>query len=515
MNTISYKGELYPSLKKLVESQASNGVTYAVVATRVRDGWDLEKSLSEPKNKNARKTYCIDNIEFTNLKDLAKAAGISYNAAVKRSHRGWSDKEIFYGRTKTEELKHLKVKKPRGKSVVVGGNQYENLRHAFDSLNPKCTLNTVRARLRIGWSIEDALDVKEKIDGRKSNARKLTIDGETLSLGDAVNKFNVPYPTILDRLTRGATTEQAVGLENIGRGDLLTQSIVYKDRRKRERKIYVVDGVSYKSVAELASAYELPRALVYNRMRDNGWTAERAVKEDITETVEVQGVSYRSAMAAWDAIGKTSFSTYQSRKSQGLSLGVCLGLEPLPSLGRYEVNGVTYGSLAELAGAYNLTFCQLTSRLNNMSLEQAVTYQPSNGRFSKSGFDRNPELANTLGRLYFVRIALSNGVLHKIGITKKETSQRFHAYNIKVITEIKGKLRELYNLEQSIIREFSHLHYRAEDEFEGKTETFLLMDEEEKEVLNFISKHQDDFAMADDREPNNAQADAKNRRGLA
>ena len=173
-NPISYKGKIYPSLKKLVESEASDGLTYANVATRVRDGWDLEKALCEPKNKNSRKIWVIDRKEFTNLKDLAKEAGISYEAAVKRSHRGWSDEEIFYGRTKQKNEKVVEPKKARGKSVCVEGEEYQNLRHAFDSIGPSCTFNTVRARLRYGWSLEEALEVEQKVDGRKKEITSFT-----------------------------------------------------------------------------------------------------------------------------------------------------------------------------------------------------------------------------------------------------------------------------------------------------------------------------------------------------
>src|SRR5690606_27973747 len=134
-------------------------------------------------------------------------------------------------------------------------------------------------------------------------------------------------------------------------------------------------------------------------MRDNGWTPERSVKESITETVEVQGITYRSSMNAWDEVGKTSFSTYQGRKLQGLPLEDCLRLEPLPILERYDIYGVSYGSLADVAKAYDLTVGQLASRLNNMTLEQAVIYKPSNGRYSESTFERNPDLANTPGTL--------------------------------------------------------------------------------------------------------------------
>ena len=505
---ILYKGLTYPSLKKLVESEANDGLSYSVVMGRIKIGWDLDEALGKPRNKNVRK-YTINNKEFASLKDLAEEAGISYEAAVKRSHRGWSDEEIFYGRTKPEKIKIVKAKKSRGKPVFVDGKEYENLTDAFNSLNPNCTLNTLRARLRERWSLEEALEVKLKIDGRKStaNTKKLTIDGVALSVAEAVNRYSVPSSTILYRLNRGATSEQAVGLEDIERGALLSQPEDNRDRKKREKKTYVVDGVFYSSVAELARAYELSPALVYNRIRDNGWTPERAVKEDTTEVVEVRGIRYRSSQNAWDEIGKTNFAVYQARKTLGHSLEVCLGLEPLPSIERYELNGKTYGSLSEVAKENDLSVGQLTSRLKNMSLEEAVIYKPSNGRYSESVFEKDPELANTLATLYFIRVALTDGILQKVGITQKETSQRFRSHNIEIITEVKGKLRDLYELEQLIISEFSELHYRAEDEFEGRTETFLLMEEEEKEILNFISGHLNHFGLAGNKPNNSSKMD--------
>ncbi|WP_139167173.1 GIY-YIG nuclease family protein [Chromobacterium sphagni] len=496
-NPITYKNKTYSSLNALVESEASDGISYSLVATRIRDGWDLEKALCEQKNKNVSRTYIVGEKCYKNLKALAKEAEISYEAAVKRAHRGWADEEIFFGRKKNKTLKIVNVKKSRGKAVFVNGKEYENIREAFDSIKPGCTFNALRARIRSGWSIDEALEIKPKPDGRKNTnkVRMLNIDGDVLSAKGAAEKYNVPYSTILDRLNRGASPMQATGLQEIKDGDLLSQSEAYKNRRKIEKKTYVVDGVIYKSVVELARAYELPARLVYNRMRDNGWPPEQAVREEIAESVEINGKKYRSAMNAWEEIGKTNFTTYQSRKSQGLPLEVCLGLDPLPKLERYELNGVSYSSLNEIAAAFDLSVSQLTYRLNSMSLEQAVVYKPSNGRFSTSIFEKNPVLANSTGTLYFIKIALADGNLHKIGVTRKTTSQRFYSYDVEVICEVKGKICNLYKLEQLIISEFSELHYRAEDEFEGRTETFQLMDEEESCLLSFIQDNLSEFEL--------------------
>lgn len=493
-NAVLYKNITYLSLKKLVKSKASTGISYAVVAARIRNGWSLEKALNEPKNKNATQIFSVEGKKYTNLRELAQKAGISYGAAIKRSHRGWSDKEIFYGRKKEIKLKPIKTSKSKSKTVLINGKKYKNLRHAFESINPQCTFNTLRARLRYGWSIQEALEINQKIDGRTNipNAKKLTINGNTLSIKEAVDRYNVPHSTILYRLNGGATSRQAVGLQKIKKGDLMHQP---RHIKNRTAKTYTVDGIVYKSVTELARVYKLPTSLVYNRMHDNGWSSERAVKEHVSKAVEVNGKKYRSALNAWNLIGQTNLSTYESRKARGLSLETCLGLKSLPS--HYELNGVSYSSINEVSKDFELSTGQLQYRLKSMSLEQAIVYKPANGRFSTSAFKKNSELANTLGLIYFVKITLPEGILHKIGITTREVLQRFHSHNIEIITEIKGKLYSLYNLEQLIISKFSALHYRAEDNFEGRTETFLLTRNEEKNMLNFINEHLNDFGLSE------------------
>jgi hypothetical protein len=49
---ILYKGLTYPSLKKLVESEANDGLSYSVVMGRIKIGWDLDEALGKPRNKS-------------------------------------------------------------------------------------------------------------------------------------------------------------------------------------------------------------------------------------------------------------------------------------------------------------------------------------------------------------------------------------------------------------------------------------------------------------------------------
>ena len=170
---------------------------------------------------------------------------------------------------------------------------------------------------------------------------------------------------------------------------------------------------------ELADSYKLSYALVYNRMR-NGWSPEKAVKEPVSDSVIVNGKFYRSALAAWKAVGKTSDITFQGRKNRGFSLDVCLGLAPIPKQGKYKIFGKVFATIEEVAKEFNLTIGQINHRLQTMSLEETVTYTPQNkGKYNYTRFRDDPKLATTIGNFYFVQIASRDGILHKVGITFK------------------------------------------------------------------------------------------------
>lgn len=488
-----YQNQEFSSLKALVTAHASPGITYACVATRLREEWPLERALHEPPGKNTTRQYVVGKKVFPNLKALAKAAGITYNAAVKRAHRNWPDAEIFHGRESRTQIKSKTTKvKAQENTIKVNDIRYDSLSSAYAQLRPNCTYIAFAARLRLGWSLEEALEVVKKVDGRTASAssRKLSIEGRDYTPAQASSEFKVPYGTILDRLRRGANGMQAIGRETIKAGSLTLQKDVYRDRKPPEKKRYLVDDEEFESVADLARRYRLATLLVYNRIHAQNWTAKDAVSKPVANAVVVNETEYRSAMSAWEAIGVTTFATYQGRTAKGHPLEVCLGIAPLPSLNRYEIGDIKYSTLAEVAAAHELTLPALTSRLLSMTLEEALAYTPITGRYSAGAFNKSPKLANSPGTLYFVKIQLVDGTLHKVGITQKTTSRRLGAVDHQVIFERTGKLIELYAIEQEAVKLFSTRLFRAEDEFEGRTETFLLTNEEEQQMLSFIQTAQ-------------------------
>lgn len=395
-----------------------------------------DESSSTPRN------YTVDGVIFTSLKSLSVAAGISYAAAVKRKERGFSDQEIYWGRKKT----HRNINSGENDSPsnihakTINGIEYKNLLDAHRKIKPKTSYNTIRQRLNYGWSLEQAFEIDVKIDGRK------------------LPKKSTP-------------------------------------RKPRQSMKLSVDGKEYLSIKELADAYNISTALVYNRIRDNGWTPERAVKESPSDPVTIDGVTYRSSMSAWEAIGTTNFPTYQARKTQGLPITVCLGLAPLPTEGRYEIGDRVYSTLPKVAEAFGLTLSQLHGRLNKMSLEDAVRHVPANGRYSLKRFIEEPDLAQSTGILYFVRIVSQSGVLHKIGITLQSLDERFKNSKYDIIATFSGSMKNVFLLEQEILRSFRDYNFRGDEDFEGKTEMFLLMPDEESNLLSELQRLSPSFGL--------------------
>jgi len=124
-----------------------------------------------------------------------------------------------------------------------------------------------------------------------------------------------------------------------------------------------------------------------------------------------------------------------------------------------------------------------------MTISEAVAYNPSNGRYTAKRFKCDPELARSVGYLYFVQIALPSGSFHKVGITRRTVESRFAGQpHYRTILVIEGILADLFVVEQSLIKEFRGNLCRAEDEFEGRTETFLLTEQEEEAMLKSIQE---------------------------
>ncbi|MBL9144419.1 MAG: hypothetical protein JNM99_12140 [Verrucomicrobiaceae bacterium] len=430
MNDIYFRGEHFPSLKELHAKHAKAGVTYAAFYARYRSGIDIEVALSNSVLPQDRRTFSVDGVLYNNLKDLAAAAGIDYRRAYKRFSRGWPDSEIFHGRPK--KTKTIIVPSIRGTPIEIDGVIYANLAAAYNSIKPPVSLNTVKQRLRVyHWTAKQALGLESRVDGRSIRTERPS---------------HRPAKTLISAF-----------------------------------------GITYPDIAALAKAHGISYHLVYNRLK-YGWTAEKAVTEAIGQSVDVNGKTYKSALNAWEQLGKTTLFVFNSRRQAGHDLMICLGLAPLRDQS-HQIDGKTYPSLLAVAEAYGIKESVLASRLNRMSISEAARYAPSNGRYSSKRFKEEPELAHSIGWLYFVEINFPTGALHKVGITQRTVEARFLGQcEYRVLGAFRGELAKLFEVEQALIKEFKENSYRAEEEFEGRTETFILNKEEEQALISFIRR---------------------------
>ena len=178
-----YKGKIYLGVKALYTSLqephnkcAENEISYSTFYNRINAGWNIEQSITTPINDIYKRDYKVGGKTFSSLMDLARDAGISYAAAIKRKDRGFTDNEIFYGKSvnKTKEnILRIEVPKIKKVRVVIQGQSYESLAKAYNAHTPSVSINSVRGRLKLGWSAEEALEVVTKADGRSN--KKITI----------------------------------------------------------------------------------------------------------------------------------------------------------------------------------------------------------------------------------------------------------------------------------------------------------------------------------------------------
>ena len=193
-------GNRYCTTKEMAQAWGIPDPTFR--ARIQRHGWDLEKALTTPvyDAKEASGKRCLDHLgkEYISWKALAEAYGIPYN--------------------------------------------------------------TLRGRLRLGWSLEKSLTTPIT----ESNGPRPVTDhtGETHpSIRAMAREHGVSYSVYKRRVKDGWSVEKA-----------LTKPVLHSERHP------VTDhtGKSYDSLAAMARAYGLTHGTLSARLR-NGWDLERAL----------------------------------------------------------------------------------------------------------------------------------------------------------------------------------------------------------------------------------------------
>ena len=468
-------------------------VGIATIRNRLKKGWSLEKALFTPKEKTIDTklgAHMIEGVKYPNLPSISRAYGVSENTIYKRYSRGCRGDNLIPPK-KLNSYKKPEV--PQIFKFYVGSKGFKSQTAACKHYGVKVV--TFRNRIRNGWTVDQAMELEPKVDSRTTKSTKYKVDSKNLSISQLSKKHLTPVSTIRDRLSRGASIEQAIGLEPIAKNSLKTQREVKKKQNTSTPINLTVFGKSYTSYKSLADEYGINATTLNQRIVKYGHSPEYAVTmKGKNNTVNVGGKTYKSKAAFARACGLSS-AVLLSRIMNGWSLEQIAGIEERVTRSSIFYNDKHYNSLKLLADEIGIPETVLRSRLHyGKTIEEAVDAGQrikNSGRYNTTILSRDVGLANALGCLYFVTININGNYRHKIGITKDSVNKRLkgEGYEFKVIKKVKGTLLECYELEQELLA----LLYDKRDEtitsdmLDGYSEIFNLNDDDINIVIDLLS----------------------------
>lgn len=196
--------------------------------------------------------------------ELAREIGIGVNTLRLRIKLGWSIEEAV--ETPIGEVR-------RTRKILYKGKEYESIVELAKKLNIK--QYKIEYKLKEGKSVGEAVEEIENNEGRSWEVKEIVYRGKTYKGVSALSReVGVGRNVINSRLDKGWSIEEAV--ETAVGKVRTTQHIVYKGKR-------------YTSIKELADS----KGIVYNRIRTrlkDGWSVEEAVEKGIVESREDRGV---------------------------------------------------------------------------------------------------------------------------------------------------------------------------------------------------------------------------------
>lgn len=457
---IYFRGKYYTTLEGCYRENKDLAVVgIATIRKRIKQGFSLEEAfITEKEIPHISKfgSHIVEDIEYENLPAIAKAYGMSTDAVYKRYSRGCRGDDLVPVKKRKKYSPPVVEPKQLKTEVIINGKKYKSAMQACNALGIKYI--TLRNRLKRGLTMEEAFGFTALNDKRYGNKSTYSVQGKNFTIAELSQEYNAPIPTIRDRLQRGATLEQAIGLVEIKKGDLITQSQYKELAKKRNKKPKLeVNGKTYKTYKELAEAYSLPVYVVRQRIVDYGYSPEEAVTaEGKTKKVIIAGVKYQSLSKAAEAYGIT-YEHLLAKMNNGLTIEQALGLEEYDTANTIIFKGKKYRSLAELASERNISVTKIRRRMSSgLSLEDAFQAGDrilNKGRYNETILLRDPELATSDAELYFIKFFYGGKTYYKVGITRKNVDERIKSegFEYETIVTISNTLFNVWKLEQEIL----------------------------------------------------------------
>ena len=238
-------------------------------------------------------------------------------------------------------------------TIIVDGIIYDNIKELARAFNLKYT--TVRARIKnLGWTYEQAVNLKERKFEHKGNYSEVTVLGKTFkSISHAAIHYGFKPERIMERIRRGWTIDEAFGL-------------VERSRPTNNRYSLTVGGKVYENQNALASAFNLSPNTLRARVSKQGFSYEQAVGlEERPKEIKytVCGLGFESMREVSEHFGIIR-ETLHKRWNKGLRDDDLVRKEN-SSEKAITVEGTTFKSLAEACRAYDKNYGTVQGRLDS------------------------------------------------------------------------------------------------------------------------------------------------------
>lgn len=245
------------------------------VTERIAGGWTLEQAfgVEEPPKyrenvkymNNVGDVWVVDGKEYLSLNhahDIIKP-DVNFYTVKARIRRGWSNEEAF-------GLVRRNVRSKCCKPISVDGKMFESEKDASDFYGVIDV--TFKGRLRMGWTPEQAAGIEEAPKNIWKTIRGIDFN----SLAQAARHFGVKPGCVHSRVHRGLSIEQALGLEPFEK----------KEYNNPKCRYVTVFGKTFRSRAKAAEFYAEKNGINVNTILarvHRGWSLEEAVSGGVNE----------------------------------------------------------------------------------------------------------------------------------------------------------------------------------------------------------------------------------------
>ena len=189
----------------LAEAARAYGLKSSVVSKRLKRGWSEEAAfgIQVRQKANEGKRVVVEGVEYPSVNALARAYDLNTHTVSWRLRNGWTTKQSV-------ELESPPEGYLGPRKIEVEDKTYASMIQAAKSygLQP----DTVKSRLLAGWTVEQALGLEPPPESAAANP--VVLEGVRYrSTNAACEAYGVPYSRVEGRVRIGWSLEQAIGVE--------------------------------------------------------------------------------------------------------------------------------------------------------------------------------------------------------------------------------------------------------------------------------------------------------------